>query len=77
MEVSTAVNFMYRLYQRTNVYLAYLSDFPNAGIRTLVQSDWFNRGWTLQELLAPLTGLFRQVLENPRRETGYDTGIVR
>ncbi|CAO1597001.1 hypothetical protein XANCAGTX0491_000831 [Xanthoria calcicola] len=53
MELSTAINSMYRLYSNAEVCLAYLSDYPSAEVQTLCQSDWFNRGWTLQELVAP------------------------
>lgn len=53
MELSTAINSMYRLYSKAQVCLAYLFDCPSSGVQTLCQSDWFNRGWTLQELLAP------------------------
>ena len=53
MELSTAINSMYRLYSNAEVCLAYLADYPSAEMQTLCQSDWFNRGWTLQELVAP------------------------
>ncbi|KAL8855447.1 MAG: hypothetical protein Q9178_007917 [Gyalolechia marmorata] len=53
MELSTAINSMYRLYEEAKVCFAYLSDFPSTEVQTLGQSDWFNRGWTLQELIAP------------------------
>ena len=53
MELSTAINSMYRLYSNAELCLAYLSDYPTAEVQTFCQSDWFNRGWTLQELVAP------------------------
>ncbi|KAL8789767.1 MAG: hypothetical protein Q9213_001018 [Squamulea squamosa] len=53
MELSTAINSMYRLYSDATVCFAYLSDYPSQEVQTLGQSDWFNRGWTLQELVAP------------------------
>lgn len=53
MELSTAINSMFRLYREAYECLVYLADFPSANVQTLGQSDWFNRGWTLQELLAP------------------------
>ncbi|KAI4224155.1 MAG: hypothetical protein L6R36_004882 [Xanthoria steineri] len=53
MKLSTAINSMYRLYSNAEVCLAYLADYPSAEVQTLCQSDWFNRGWTLQELVAP------------------------
>jgi hypothetical protein len=41
---------MYRWYERSGVCYAYLQDVPSVAI---AQSEWFTRGWTLQELLAP------------------------
>ncbi|KAF7884506.1 uncharacterized protein EAF02_004842 [Botrytis sinoallii] len=42
---------MYRWYQESAVCYAYLSDAKD--IWSLIQSKWFSRGWTLQELIAP------------------------
>ncbi|KAI4271488.1 MAG: hypothetical protein LQ337_005968 [Flavoplaca oasis] len=53
MELSTAINSMFRIYQEAHFCLVYLADYPTADVQTIGQSDWFNRGWTLQELLAP------------------------
>ncbi|KAF2100169.1 HET-domain-containing protein [Rhizodiscina lignyota] len=44
-ELQEALNSMFRWYQRSEVCYAYLSD--------VVNSRWFTRGWTLQELIAP------------------------
>ncbi|KAL8661766.1 MAG: hypothetical protein Q9168_008351, partial [Polycauliona sp. 1 TL-2023] len=52
-ELSTAINSMYRFYHDAHHCLVYLADYPTADVQTLGESDWFNRGWTLQELLAP------------------------
>ncbi|KAK0639462.1 heterokaryon incompatibility protein-domain-containing protein [Cercophora newfieldiana] len=41
-ELSESINSMYRWYQESTVCYAYLAD----------ESEWFQRGWTLQELLA-------------------------
>ena len=49
-EVSEAVNSMYVLYQHSAVCFAYLSDVPRF---RFTDSRWFERGWTLQELIAP------------------------
>lgn len=50
-ELSEAINSMYAWYEKAAVCYAYLSDVP---INTFVMnSRWFTRGWTLQELLAP------------------------
>ncbi|KAL4077862.1 heterokaryon incompatibility protein-domain-containing protein [Scleroderma citrinum] len=62
-ELSEAINSMYRWYQNSKVCYAYLHDVPGASFPT--QSDnekyresngwpeWFSRGWTLQEMIAP------------------------
>jgi hypothetical protein len=64
-ELSTAINSMFRWYQRAAKCYVHLSDvfvpdeisdaeaFPLAWQAAFRQSRWFTRGWTLQELLAP------------------------
>ncbi|KAI0372740.1 HET-domain-containing protein [Pilatotrama ljubarskyi] len=57
-ELSEAINSMYDWYARAEVCFAYLQDVsdkedpttPHAAFR---RSEWFTRGWTLQELIAP------------------------
>lgn len=50
-ELSEAINSMYEWYWRAAKCYAYLADAPEQ--RAFVSSAWFERGWTLQELLAP------------------------
>jgi hypothetical protein len=64
-ELSTAINSMFRWYQRTARCYVYLSDisvpeevadaqaFLIIWTEAFRRSRWFTRGWTLQELLAP------------------------
>lgn len=64
-ELSTAINSMFRWYQRASKCYVFLSDIqvPNEVVDTqsyritwedaFRRSRWFTRGWTLQELLAP------------------------
>ena len=57
-ELSKAINSMFRWYQNAKRCYVFLSDVENntlEGDGELVfrKSRWFNRGWTLQELLAP------------------------
>jgi hypothetical protein len=64
-ELSTAINSMFRWYQRASKCYVYLSDVqvPDeiVDVRSyritwedaFRRSRWFTRGWTLQELLAP------------------------
>ncbi|GIZ38059.1 hypothetical protein CKM354_000148500 [Cercospora kikuchii] len=69
-ELSEAINSMYRWYQMSAECLVHLADVmytdipPRSGKLTerlhqqLCLSDWFTRGWTLQELIAPRCVLF-------------------
>lgn len=63
-EVSEAVNSMYNLYAGSRECYAYLADAPALShgrervLQAMRQSDWFTRGWTLQELLAPSSVVF-------------------
>ena len=56
-ELSEAINSMYRWYTRARVCYAYLDDVA-PGDLGFDQSEWFERGWTLQELLAPSDVVF-------------------
>lgn len=83
-ELSEAVNSMFRWYQRSTVCYAYLSDveslpggFDMTNAKHVQQfraSEWFKRGWTLQELLAPviLTFYSRDWSEIASRSTMAD-----
>ncbi|OAG00856.1 HET-domain-containing protein [Paraphaeosphaeria sporulosa] len=61
VELSAAINSMFRWYQNAARCYVYLSDIPKAdGMgREIAWKDafrmsrWFTRGWTLQELIAP------------------------
>jgi hypothetical protein len=58
VELSEAINSMFRWYQQAGICLAYLSDVPPGSDAIdnesqFARSRWFTRGWTLQELLAP------------------------
>jgi hypothetical protein len=57
-ELSKAINSMFRWYQNAEKCYVFLSDIRNDTLEGDVesafrQSRWFDRGWTLQELLAP------------------------
>jgi hypothetical protein len=64
-ELSTAINSMFRWYERSTKCYVYLSDvsvpdevidaqaFRISWEQSFRRSRWFTRGWTLQELLAP------------------------
>jgi hypothetical protein len=63
VELTTAINSMFRWYQHASKCYVYLPNVSVPGEVTSVetsewvaafrQSRWFTRGWTLQELLAP------------------------
>ncbi|OSS47961.1 hypothetical protein B5807_06712 [Epicoccum nigrum] len=55
-ELSEAINSMYMWYGAAEVCYAYLADVPSN--RTFQNSRWFERGWTLQELIAPMEVIF-------------------
>ncbi|KAI0129457.1 heterokaryon incompatibility protein-domain-containing protein [Xylariales sp. AK1849] len=61
-ELTEAINSMYRWYSSAVVCYAYLSDVHKPeDLHTKSQADrplWFTRGWTLQELIAPLKVVF-------------------
>ncbi|KAK0739504.1 heterokaryon incompatibility protein-domain-containing protein [Apiosordaria backusii] len=55
VELSEAINSMFRWYHDADRCYAYLSDVnvPEGSSVAFEKSRWFNRGWTLQELIAP------------------------
>lgn len=56
-ELSEAINSMFKWYKAAKVCYAYLADVSDAADTShnsqFAASDWWKRGWTLQELLAP------------------------
>ncbi|KAL7909388.1 hypothetical protein GGI35DRAFT_469365 [Trichoderma velutinum] len=63
VELSEAINSMFRWYQCASICYAFLSDGSK-----FQRSRWFQRGWTLQELLAPKT---------MRTRAAVDTNLVQ
>ncbi|KAL5371148.1 hypothetical protein DPSP01_014460 [Paraphaeosphaeria sporulosa] len=67
-ELSTAINYMFRWYQRASKCYVYLPDvsapehdaaaFKITWANAFLRSRWFTRGWTLQELIAPASVQF-------------------
>jgi hypothetical protein len=49
-ELTEAINSMYKWYKNAQQCYVYLYDVPE---KHWTKSDWFTRGWTLQELIAP------------------------
>lgn len=56
VEMGEAINSMYRWYSMAKICIAYLQDVTSSA--QINESEWFNRGWTLQELIAPKTVRF-------------------
>ena len=64
-ELSESVNSMYQWYQNARACFVYLRDLPpkeeaheKERSYAFRKSEWFRRGWTLQELLAPPRVIF-------------------
>jgi ankyrin repeat protein len=65
-ELSEALNSMYRWYNEAEECYAYLADVPHSPVDQVTgvtgpefrESRWFTRGWTLQELIAPVSVIF-------------------
>jgi len=64
-ELSEAINSMFEWYALSGVCLAYISDYKDDGLKSgasdatnFLNSRWFTRGWTLQELIAPANLVF-------------------
>jgi len=79
-ELSEAINSMYLWYQESGLCYAYLADVPSSAVdrqtRTISpkfsESKWFNRGWTLQELIAPSMVIF---LDQEWQEIGTKSSL--
>ena len=56
-ELQETINSMWRYYAESNTCYVYMADVPGSEAgwgQTFAQSEWFTRGWTLQELLVPI-----------------------
>jgi hypothetical protein len=61
VEVQRSVNSMFVWYRHSALTIVYLSDVPpSSQSGALAKSVWNERGWTVQELLAPKIVLFYQ-----------------
>ncbi|KIK77909.1 hypothetical protein PAXRUDRAFT_36725 [Paxillus rubicundulus Ve08.2h10] len=57
-EVQESINSMFHWYRASGLTIVYLADVAVSSEGVLKRSEWFRRGWTLQELLAPRTVQF-------------------
>ncbi|KAK1846716.1 het domain protein [Colletotrichum chrysophilum] len=54
-ELNTAINCMFAWYEQSEVCFAYLDNVEYCGpVIAIKRSSWFQRGWTLQEFIAPV-----------------------
>lgn len=51
-ELAESINSMFMWYKMSSLCVVYLADVPTVQFE---DSEWFTRGWTLQELIAPRT----------------------
>jgi len=71
--VSEAINSMYSYYRNAEKCYAYLVDVSTTGLEgEFVRSRWWRRGWTLQELLAPMNLEF---FNNDWQSLGQKAGL--
>lgn len=59
-ELSEAINSMFMWYKKAQICYAYLDDVSRCDtlMEEFSNSQWFRRGWTLQELIAPSNVIF-------------------
>ncbi|KAK7462980.1 hypothetical protein VKT23_007561 [Stygiomarasmius scandens] len=57
-ELKRNIKSMYAFYKNSAVCYAYLGDITKKEWKAKPGSNWFGRGWTLQELVAPQTVVF-------------------
>ena len=80
-ELSEAINSMYRWYANAGICYAYLADVSIEGVSAeaktlktrLSKAKWFERGWTLQELIAPAAMDF---FDSDWRKIGAKSGLT-
>jgi Heterokaryon incompatibility protein (HET) len=58
VELQEAINSMFNWYKRSKICYAYLTDCSGRDDIAFKASKWFTRGWTLQELIAPVEMIF-------------------
>jgi len=89
VELAEAINSMYNWYKEADICLVYLYDLGGrTGNKYFEDCEWWTRGWTLQELIAPANVVFfdcewRQIgkkivlCESIAEITGIDVDVLR
>lgn len=83
-ELNEAINSMYQWYQGSKICITYLEDVYQ---EQLTNSVWFDRGWTLQELISPkditffnhdwnILGTKSELIADLSRKTRIPEGIL-
>jgi hypothetical protein len=83
-ELAEAINSMFMWYRESKECVVYLQDVPTLKFE---DSEWLDRGWTLQELIAPNSitffdqnwrriGTKRSLLSQIRQKTGIPKSVV-
>lgn len=82
-ELTEAINSMFNWYRKAAECYAYLPDVHSERTETamaeLRRSEWFRRGWTLQELIAPSTVIFCTSswrVIGDKRSTAHNHGLA-
>lgn len=74
-ELSQSINSMYLWYKEAEICFAFLSDLkPSMPDKSIAASQWWTRGWTLQEVIAPKVVEF---LDSDWRPRGSRTSHAR
>ena len=89
VELQVAITSMFRWYRRAQKCYVYLADVSTSTWKTQFRdSQWFRRGWTLQELIAPYSVEFfsqdgvrlgdkRSLEQDVHNVTGIPTSVLR
>ena len=81
-ELTEAINSMFNWYHKAETCYVYLSDVisreEEESLRQFERSQWFTRGWTLQELLAPQHCVFFNAMwESIGTRNGLSSRLVK
>jgi hypothetical protein len=74
-ELTEAINSMYAWYESSAYCMAYLAD-DTGSPGSFKRSQWWTRGWTLQELIAPKELMFYDHMWSPRISRFYSAPII-
>jgi hypothetical protein len=73
VEVQKSISSMFSWYRESALTIIYLSDVVESTDQALFLSQWFRRGWTLQELLDPILSIHSVQPQGRSRDSGCVT----